>query len=276
MKPGAPRRRPARPVPEGPIEALAADAERLAKGWLVAVIEQQPLSEAAAIPSRKWASQGPRVCAAAVRALGSDRELARLGSERLEPVGSVDALRAVLWSALRSAWPDCEPDQVWDLGERLALVLATLSEPAAAWPDSLEATIAQARSEGARLALLLAEPVDADRVLAVESAADSATVLATFREAVRHAAGPERQVLDDGDARAWVIALGADREQAVELGSQLAAAVRDAAPWRGAPLGASVGVAVLGADGDDAGTLIEAAEQAMFAAAAAGIEVERT
>ena len=46
-------------------------------------------------------------------------------------------------------------------------------------------------------------------------------------------------------------------------------------PWRGAPLSASVGVAVLGEDGRSAEELIDAAEQARFAAAAEGVDVHR-
>ena len=274
MKPGAPRRRPARPVPEAPIDALAADAERLVKGWLVAVIQEEPLSEASAILSGRWATDASRVCAGTVRALGSDDELARLGSVPGELAGRLDALRATLWSALRSAWPDAEPDQVWDLGERLALVMESLREAAPAWPGAPDDAIAQARRAGKSLALLLAELVDADRMLAVEEADECEALLAAFRAAVRNAAGP-RAVVDDGEARAWVIAPGADRDRALALGAEIVDAVRDARRWRGAPLAASVGVAVLGEDGDDARALIEAAEQAMFAAAASGIEIER-
>jgi GGDEF domain-containing protein len=82
-------------------------------------------------------------------------------------------------------------------------------------------------------------------------------------------------VLDAGDGRAWVIAPGAGREGAGELGARIATAVRDARRWRDAPLVAAVGVAVLGEDGSDAEALIEAADRAMFAAAASGIEIER-
>ena len=44
-------------------------------------------------------------------------------------------------------------------------------------------------------------------------------------------------------------------------------------PWRGAPLAVTVGFAVLGEDGGDIETLLEAAEEARFAAAASGIGV---
>ena len=43
--------------------------------------------------------------------------------------------------------------------------------------------------------------------------------------------------------------------------------------WRGAPLAVSVGLAVLGEDGHNASSLIEAAEQTRFAAEASGIGI---
>jgi GGDEF domain-containing protein len=70
-----------------------------------------------------------------------------------------------------------------------------------------------------------------------------------------------------------VIAEGSGRAEGVALGERLAAAVREGGFWRGAPLGVSVGVAVLGEDGDDASELIAAAEEARFAAEAAGLAV---
>jgi GGDEF domain-containing protein len=274
VQPATPRRRPPRPVAEAPLEELAGDAERLAKGWLVAVIEAQPLSEAPAIAGRDWAREATLVCAAAVRALGSDEQLSRLGSPWSGLEGSLDELRAVLWSALRAAWPEAAPDQVWDLGERLALVIESVQgAPAPAWPGTLEDTVARARAAGEPLALLLAELVDAGRISMVEDAESFARLLNEFRAAIRTAAGAERVVVDDGDARAWVVAPGAGREAADALGASVDAAVRAGPGWRGAPLIASVGVAVLGEDGDDAEALLETAERSMLAAAAGGSEV---
>jgi hypothetical protein len=45
-------------------------------------------------------------------------------------------------------------------------------------------------------------------------------------------------------------------------------------PWRGAPLRAAVGVGVLGQDGEDAAALIDAADEAVLAATASGIEID--
>jgi GGDEF domain-containing protein len=50
-------------------------------------------------------------------------------------------------------------------------------------------------------------------------------------------------------------------------------AVRESEPWRGAPLAVSVGVAVLGEDGSDSATLVDAAERDAFAASATGVGI---
>ena len=130
------------------------------------------------------------------------------------------------------------------------------------------------RSAGSSLSLLLAEFEDAERVAAVEPSAEARATFDRFAAAVRSASRREDILVCESDARAWIIARDTDRAGARALGERIAAAVRGAA-WRGAPLAASVGVAVLGEDGRTSGELIEAAEEARFAAAAAGVEVWR-
>src|SRR5436305_4844384 len=99
------------------------------------------------------------------RALGSDEELARLAPAK----GPLGPLRAVLWSALRAAWTDAGADQVWDLGERLAVVLETLRSASSGpeWPGALDDAVAGARAAGEELSVVLAELVDYDRLLAI-------------------------------------------------------------------------------------------------------------
>ena len=137
MPPRPPRRRPARPVADAPVAALVARAEDLAKGWLVALIEEQPLARASSIRADELARDGPAICELLVRSLASDAELARVaeGVEPLPCVGelagahtaeevsrAVEALRAVLWSALLAALPEADATLVADLAERLAVV----------------------------------------------------------------------------------------------------------------------------------------------------------
>jgi GGDEF domain-containing protein len=70
-----------------------------------------------------------------------------------------------------------------------------------------------------------------------------------------------------------VVAPETGRDDAEALAARIAAAVAGAGPWRGAPLGATVGVAVFGENGRDPAGLIEAAEEARFAASASGVPV---
>ena len=95
-------------------------AEDLAKGWLLALLEQAPLHDAPAILAADLSRDGPRVCDAVVRALANDADLRRIEpGGALEPlVGAagafagaggvtsasqaVDALHGVIWSAIRA------------------------------------------------------------------------------------------------------------------------------------------------------------------------------
>ena len=129
------------------------------------------------------------------------------------------------------------------------------------------------RSGGAPLSLLLAELEDAERVTAVESHAQARATFTRFAGAVRSAVRRQDILVCESDARAWIIARDTGRPGAFALGERIAAAVRSSEQWHGAPLMASVGVAVRGEDGRTSRELIEAAEEARFAAAAGGVEV---
>jgi hypothetical protein len=141
MSSGPPRRRRARPVADAPVDALLGRSEDLAKGWLLALLEQAPLDSLPAILAADLARDGPRLCDAVVRALADDTDLRRLeAGGALEPLAAraseiagaatayaamraVDALHAVVWGGVREELggnPD--PEQVAELAERLALV----------------------------------------------------------------------------------------------------------------------------------------------------------
>jgi GGDEF domain-containing protein len=348
MPPVPPRRRRARPVADAPIDSLLPRSEDLAKGWLLALLEQAPLDDAPAILATELTRDGPRVCDAVLRALVDDTDL-----RRLEPGGvfepltarvgemagaaspaavsaAVDALQAVLWTAVREELRAPDADQISELSERLALVgelvrAAALDHvvgatsappvapapppmappppvastrppvqpapppesqrawpglsdgappsPAALWIGALEDEIA--RSRGSHLSLLLAELEDADRVSAVEAHPEARSTFGRFAGAVRSATRRQDILVCESDVRAWIIARDTDRAGAQALGERIAAAVREAPSWRGAPLMASIGLAVLGEDGRTTAELIEAAEESRFAAAAGGVEMLR-
>jgi GGDEF domain-containing protein len=109
--------------------------------------------------------------------------------------------------------------------------------------------------------------------MAVESASESAATYGRFAQAIRTVMRRPDVLACETDTRAWIIARDTGREGAQALGSRIAGAVRAAPPWRGAPMTVSIGLAVLGEDGRDCASLVEASEQAKFAAAAGGIGI---
>jgi GGDEF domain-containing protein len=368
MLPGPPRRRRARPVADAPIDALLPLAEDLAKGWLLALLEQAPLDEAPSIMAADLPRDGPRVCQAVLRAVADDTDL-----RRLEPGGAltplaarvgelagasgpettsraVDALHAVIWAALRDELRAPDPSLISELAERLTQVTdllrsaalrrgeiagdrspvrglsavgvattppagpspftrpspfkATPSPSKAApspsgesssagepspsaepspgagpklapplWVGALQEEIE--RAAGGSLSLLLAELEDAERITTVEPGSEVGATFGEFARAVRSAVRRQDILVCETSARAWIIARETARPGAQALGWRIVEAVRDARSWRGAPLASSVGVAVLGEDGRSPEELMDAAEEARFAAAAAGIGVIR-
>jgi GGDEF domain-containing protein len=122
------------------VDALLLRGEELAKGWLLALVEDAPLEEAAAILAGEVARDGPRICDAVVRALYDEADLRRIESEGvLEPLASragelagahsaeaaahaVRALEQVMWAALRAELAQTDPDLLADAAERLSLV----------------------------------------------------------------------------------------------------------------------------------------------------------
>src|ERR1700744_1070487 len=140
MPPMPPRRRRARPVADAPIDALLPRSEDLAKGGVLALLEQAPLDDAPAILATDLTRDGPRVCDAVLRAIADDADL-----RRLEPGGvltplvarvgdlagaaapaavsrAVDALVSIVWSAVRDKLRGADADLVAELTERLALI----------------------------------------------------------------------------------------------------------------------------------------------------------
>jgi GGDEF domain-containing protein len=325
MQHGPPRLRRARPVADAPIDALLQRTEDLTKGWLLALLEQAPLDDAPAILAASLVSDGPAICTAVVRALADDDDLHRLepggALERLvsqtgEIAGSrgvemtaraVDALRGVIWSAVRAELSQPDADQVADLSERLTLVsevvraaalrrwavaeaprteplvsrgspgMREVGEPVpvpdSLWKGALADEIRHAHHSGLALSLLLVELEDADRVLAVEPPGEATATLSRFAQAVRSVVRRQDILACESSGRAWIIARDTGRLGAHALAARMVAAVGSAPPWRGAPLAITVGFAVLGQDGGDIEALLEAAEEARFTAAASGLGV---
>lgn len=353
------------PVERADAELLAGRARAVAKGWLLTLLERAPLASVAAIPAAELASEGPAVCAAFARALGSDAELDRLrpagdlavlarripalagASDAAATLAAVDALRACLWAAAIDA-RGTRTDDPAPLAERLAevaLVVGTTAlsaapaaagehtgaagaqadglegeravahpeptgsarsgaEPADAeaaggsvtqlpprplapppemddgdlWISTLERHVDRAQREGGGLALLRVELVDGERLAAMAAtepavAGEDRVPYGRLAQAIRRAIRRQDLVASDRQGRAWVIAPAVGRAGAIALAERIGAGVEHGEHWRGAPLAATIGFAVYGEDGRDAGTLIERAEEAMLAASAAGVRI---
>ncbi len=326
MQQGPPRLRRARPVGDAPIDPLLLATEDLAKGWLLALLEQAPLGEAPAILAADLARDGPLLCDAVVRALVSDGDLRRLepggalewlagrvgeicGAGAAEDVSrAVDALAALIWSALREELVRPESEQVSELAERLALVIervrrAALSAgsksepsmgrprvhavptpepelaeadeagppPAALWIGALHEELDRARGSGGSLSLLLVELEEADRIAVAAPGPEIA--FGRFAQAVRSAIRRQDILACETEARSWIIARDTGRAGADALSTRIATAVASGHAWQGAPMTVSVGIAVYGEDGADAAGLIDSAERSRFAASASGLVI---
>jgi hypothetical protein len=149
--------RPPRPEPIAwrAVESLTGRAQTIAKGWLLLLLERAPLDGVGTIPAAALAAEGPAICAAVARGLGSDAELERLRADgdlaeslrriplltgardAAETVTAVDALRACIWTATLDGLVDgADADAVQLLADRLAAVAATVSATALAGAPS--------------------------------------------------------------------------------------------------------------------------------------------
>jgi GGDEF domain-containing protein len=183
--------------------------------------------------------------------------------------------------------PDPEPDP--DPGPAAARaaggVAALETEPAAAprsprrstplWVGALEDEIQAAKAAFAPLALLLTELEDADRLAAAAGPERAGEAFGEFSLAVRRVLRGQDILVQETPSRAWVIARETTRAAAHSLGARIAESVGETSSLSGTPLVASVGIAVLSEDGIERPQLMEAAEEARFAASARGIEVSR-
>jgi GGDEF domain-containing protein len=281
-------RRP-RPVADVPPPVLL-DGQATAKGWLLGLVAARPLAEAPRLIAEEFARDAPALCAAVLRAVGSDADLGRLApggdlaglaaaagalagaGDPPAVVAGLGALRAAAWEALTTVLHPLDVATTAALAERLAYVCEVVTAAALA-----EATPASAEWEGAlrraidrgAVALVAVEVADAARLAAL----GGTQALAHAERAVREAAGPGLAVGREDDGRLWVVApdLGADEGR--RLAERLTAAVAALVPVRGAPLAAAAGVASHPPDGPDADALAARAEERLYEARAAGVPV---
>lgn len=138
-----------RALAELPFEAALADAQGLARAWVLALIRSRPLEELGLLPLEELARSGPQLCAQMVAAVRSDAELERLragagpagesspgGAARVgeltgardaaDAVDAVELLRGILCGTLAGQLEEPTPRQSADLCERIAHVCAAV------------------------------------------------------------------------------------------------------------------------------------------------------
>jgi GGDEF domain-containing protein len=284
--------RPPRPVADVPPAALA-DGEAAAKGWLLGMVAAGTLDAAAELPIAELAREGPALCAAALRAVGSEAALRRLepggelaplaahagalvgAREPAASVAAVAALRRALWEALLAHLGPLDAAGTAALAERLAWVCdmvaaATLAgEPAIGVHDTRggwRAAAARGVREGRSFALLAVEVDDAERLLAADGDGAAQRALGQSERAIRAALGPGDVLGREAGGRAWIVT----REDGRALAGRLAQAV-GAVELRAAALTVSIGLAAFPQDGADAEALAARADERLFAARASGV-----
>ena len=308
---GAPfgARRP-RAVADVPPAALA-DGQVPAKGWLLALVAGRPLAGVAALPTAAIARDAPVLCAAALRAIGSDTDLERLergdlaglagrvgelaaAEEPAAVAAAVAALRTALWEALATADPPQDAAHAVALSLRLGLVCdvvaaaalggssAPLDEPAAFRPRVVSApgavpggarTVQEAIAgrDGLPFALLAVEVDEAGRLLGADGDGAFASALMHVEEAVRNELRPADALVREAAGRWWLLASELGEGGGRSLAERVADAVAGAAADGGVPLAVSIGVAAAPADGTGAEALMARAERGLFASRAAGV-----
>jgi hypothetical protein len=139
----------ARAIADLSCDLLLAQAEELARRWVIAMIRVRPLDAIGELPLAELARDAPVLCAQMLRAVQSDVELERLtgrgapsgreqsaAARRLaaisgahDPIALVDAvevLRGVLWQSLIDQLSEPSARQVGDIADRLAYVCAAV------------------------------------------------------------------------------------------------------------------------------------------------------
>jgi GGDEF domain-containing protein len=126
------------------VAELSAAAPELTKAWLLGLLEAAPLEALPSAIPPALAVDGPGLIRLTARALASDLELGRLAADPLAvragalvgvedvegALRAVEALRRVLWAAVREARPRAAGDEVAQLAERLAAVVEVVRSAA--------------------------------------------------------------------------------------------------------------------------------------------------
>lgn len=297
--------------PAAEIARSPAAWERLAKDWLVEVIERTPLADVEGVPLTWIAQEAPPLIAEILGQLsdpiaGRDLTLTPATRERAASLAAgrgaeaasrlpreLAALQSLLIEALGREIPERERGEFARAVGRLAEVFGAVQSAA------LESLARERSGEAARdpetglpgpaelnewLRLLIAEhrrtaapfslaQVDVDGLDQVAAGyGDDAAWRTTASVAAivnGQLAGKER-AFRIGEGQFVVIAPGQDPRAMIELAVRLAGVVEEAKLEHGAQLSITVGISGCPAHGEDGTGLLDAAEEAAWAARASG------
>jgi GGDEF domain-containing protein len=139
------------------------------------------------------------------------------------------------------------------------------------WRPSIDKRLKRHASDKLAFAVLAIEIDDLQRLLATGEEAIEAIELAEW--AISATLRPGDVLVREHSGRYWLTAPETDELSARILGEQLAVAVADAAKHHGVPLTVSIGIAVCPQHGIEAHELAAHADEAVFAARAAGVRL---
>jgi len=138
------------------------------------------------------------------------------------------------------------------------------------WLAAIARRLERRQQDGLPFAVFVVEVDDLDRLLAAESGREVAIALETAERGLTAQLAPADLIVRERLGRWWLTSPDRDPAGARDLGARVAAAIA-AAELGGAPLAASVGVAVCPQDGETIDALAGRADEGMFAARAAGV-----
>ena len=141
------------------------------------------------------------------------------------------------------------------------------------WATAVVRRVERLLVSGSPVAVLAVDIDGAELLLASDLHGEARSVLDRVERALRDELRPGDAAVRERDGRLWIVGGGTTLEGARALGRRLANAASNAGTVAGTPLRASVGIAISPDDGTDAASLVAHADEGVFAARAAGVDL---
>jgi GGDEF domain-containing protein len=150
---------------------------------------------------------------------------------------------------------------------------APASEQESPWSAHVASEIERRFVEGEPFAVLLIEVVSFERLRDAEDPGELEELMAVVQHALEEPLGRSARLAAEGAGRWWLVAWGLHAVEGRTLADRLAHRVSVSVAHRGVPVKVAIGIAVSPEDGREAAELAERAEDELYAARAAGVEV---